>query len=393
MFWHNFKYSLKNLFRNKPLIFWTFIFPIIMATLFNMAFSNIENSEKMNIIDIAIIDNNEWNNNQIYKTSFENLSSESNEEKIFNIHYLTNKEADQLLNSGEIIGILELVDDKPILKFNTNGVDQTVLKFVTEEIEQTESLIKNLSKVEIQKQIESGNYIDYEGIYSKVLELATEENVKLRDDSKSNLSYTMIEFYTLIAMTCLYGGILSMTSINESMPNMSNKGKRISISPSKKRTVILSSLLASFIVQLVGLSLLFIYTIFALKINYGNNILLIILLSVIGSLAGVSFGTFAGCMFKANENAKTGILIAVTMFGCFLSGMMGVTMKYVVDTNIPIINKLNPANMITDGFYSLYYYADNLDRYWFNIISLLIFSVVLIVISSISLRRQKYDSI
>ena len=203
----------------------------------------------------------------------------------------------------------------------------------------------------------------------------------------------MIEFYTLIAMTCLYGGILSMTSINESMPNMSNKGKRISISPSKKRTVILSSLLASFIVQLVGLSLLFIYTIFALKINYGNNILLIILLSVIGCLAGVSFGTFAGCMFKANENAKTGILIAVTMFGCFLSGMMGVTMKYVVDTNIPIINKLNPANMITDGFYSLYYYADNLDRYWFNIISLLIFSVVLIVISSISLRRQKYDSI
>lgn len=393
MFWHNFKYSLKTLFRNKSLIFWTFIFPIIMATLFNMAFSNIENSEKMNIIDIAIIDNNEWNNNQIYKTSFENLSSESNEEKIFNIHYLTNKEADQLLNSGEIIGILELVDDKPILKFNTNGVDQTVLKFVTEEIEQTESLIKNLSKVEIQKQIESGNYIDYEGIYSKVLELATEENVKLRDDSKSNLSYTMIEFYTLIAMTCLYGGILSMTSINESMPNMSNKGKRISISPSKKRTVILSSLLASFIVQLVGLSLLFIYTIFALKINYGNNVLLIILLSVIGSLAGVSFGTFAGCMFKANENAKTGILIAVTMFGCFLSGMMGVTMKYVVDTNIPIINKLNPANMITDGFYSLYYYADNLDRYWFNIISLLIFSVVLIVISSISLRRQKYDSI
>ena len=259
MFWHNFKYSLKTLFRNKSLIFWTFIFPIIMATLFNMAFSNIENSEKMNIIDIAIIDNNEWNNNQIYKTSFENLSSESNEERIFNIHYLTNEEADKLLNSGEIIGILELVDDKPILKFNTNGVDQTVLKFVTEEIEQTESLIKNLSKVEIQKQIESGNYIDYEDIYSKVLELATEENVKLRDDSKSNLSYTMIEFYTLIAMTCLYGGILSMTSINESMPNMSNKGKRISISPSKKRTVILSSLLASFIVQLVGLSLLFIW--------------------------------------------------------------------------------------------------------------------------------------
>ena len=80
------------------------------------------------------------------------------------------------------------------------------------------------------------------------------------------------------------------------------------------------------------------------------------------------------------------------MLGCFLSGMMGITMKYIVDKNIPIINKLNPASMITDGFYSLYYY-DTLDRYWTNIIGLLIFAFTLIAISFISLRRQKYDSI
>ena len=95
---------------------------------------------------------------------------------------------------------------------------------------------------------------------------------------------------------------------------------------------------------------------------------------------------------QTNENAKTGILIALTMFWCYLSGMMGITMKYVVDKNVPIINKINPASMITDGFYSLYYY-DTLDRYWTDIISLLIFAFVLISISFFSLRRQKYDSI
>ena len=55
MFIHNFKYAFKILFRNRMLIFWTFAFPIILGTLFNMAFSNIENSEKLNIIDIAIV--------------------------------------------------------------------------------------------------------------------------------------------------------------------------------------------------------------------------------------------------------------------------------------------------------------------------------------------------
>ena len=71
---------------------------------------------------------------------------------------------------------------------------------------------------------------------------------------------------------------------------------------------------------------------------------------------------------------------------------MGIVMKYIVDKNIPLLNKINPANMVTDGFYSLYYY-DTLDRYIFNIISLLVFSSILLIISGLVLRRQKYDSI
>ena len=55
MFIHNFKYTLKILLKNKELVFWSFAFPIILATLFNMAFSNISNSQKLDIIDIAII--------------------------------------------------------------------------------------------------------------------------------------------------------------------------------------------------------------------------------------------------------------------------------------------------------------------------------------------------
>ena len=111
-----------------------------------------------------------------------------------------------------------------------------------------------------------------------------------------------------------------------------------------------------------------------------------------GSFAGLTLGVAVATLIKTNENTKIGILIAVTMLGCFLSGMMGITMKYVVDTNAPIINKVNPVSMITDGFYSLYYY-DTLERYFFNIVSLLIFSIVAIAISYRGLRRQKYDSI
>ena len=393
MFIHNFKYSLKTLFRNKALIFWTFAFPIILGTFFNMAFSNIESSEKLDIINIAIIKNDDFNNNEIFKTAFEELSDKNNDDRLFETRYTTEEEAKKLLEDEEIVGYMKLVNDEPKLTFTTSGINETIFKYVSEEIAQTSNIIKNLSEEGIKKEMIAGNYnIDYESIYNRVIELTEEDNVRLNNVSNSNLSYTMIEFYTLIAMACLYGGILGAVAINQNLANMTNQGKRVSVSPTSKGKIILSSVLASYITQLVGVALLFLYTIFVLKVDYGNKLGLDIALAMAGSLAGLSLGVAVATTIKSNDNVKTGIIIAITMLGCFLSGMMGITMKYIIDKNIPIINKLNPASMITDGFYSLYYY-DTLDRYIFDIGSLLIFALILIAISYISLRRQKYDSI
>ena len=393
MFIHNFKYSLKTLFRNKALIFWTFAFPIILGTFFNMAFSNIESSEKLDIINIAIIKNDDFNNNEIFKTAFEELSDKNNDDRLFETRYTTEEEAKKLLEDEEIVGYMKLVNDEPKLTFTTSGINETIFKYVSEEITQTSNIIKYLSEEEIKKEMIAGNYnIDYESIYNRVIELTEEDNVRLNNVSNSNLSYTMIEFYTLIAMACLYGGLLGAVAINQNLANMTNQGKRVSVSPTSKGKIILSSVLASYITQLVGVALLFLYTIFVLKVDYGNKLGLDIALAMAGSLAGLSIGVAVATTIKSNDNVKTGIIIAITMLGCFLSGMMGITMKYIIDKNIPIINKLNPASMITDGFYSLYYYQTS-SRYYFNLISLLIVSFVLIILSIFILRRKKYDSL
>ena len=321
------------------------------------------------------------------------MSDKNNNDRLFETKYTTKEEAQKLLEEEKVVGYMELIDNKPKLTFIASGINETIFKYVSEEIMQTSNIINNLTEEEIQNQIMTGNFnVDYESIYNKVIEITTEENVKLKNISSDNLSYTMIEFYTLIAMVCLYGGILGTVSINQNLANMSNQGKRVSVAPTTKGKVILSSVLASYITQLIGVALLFIYTIFVLNVDYGNNLGLIIILAMVGSLAGLSLGVLVATIIKSNENVKTGIILSITMLGCFLSGMMGITMKYIIDKNIPIINKLNPANMITDGLYSLYYY-ETLDRFIFNVISLLIFAFVLIIFSYISLRRQKYDSV
>ena len=57
-----------------------------------MAFSNIENSEKLDIIKIAIIDNETFKTNEMMKETFQTLSDEENEDRIFQTTYVEKEE-------------------------------------------------------------------------------------------------------------------------------------------------------------------------------------------------------------------------------------------------------------------------------------------------------------
>lgn len=390
MFYQNLKYSLKILLRNKALIFWTFAFPIILGLFFNLAFQNIEKNEQLQVIDIAIINSNDYNNNKIVKESLNELTKGKN--KLFNIQLTDEKTSKDLLKNNKIIGYLTFKEDQVNITVKNSGVEETILKQVLEQIQTNSKIINKKVEKEISEQLATNKKINYEQIYQNAISLLNENNIKINNISNKNLSYTMIEYYTLIAMACLYGAMLSMFIINYQLPNMNSTGKRISASPINKTKQLISSLLSAYIVQIIGLLLLFLFTIFILKVDYGKNLLYVIITSLCGALSGLSLGVATSTLFKTNENAKTGIIIAITMLFCFLSGMMGITMKYIIDKNIPLLNMINPANMITDALYSLYYY-NTFDRFYKDILSLLIFSFIMILISIKGLRRQKYDNI
>lgn len=386
MFFHNFKYTLKTLFKNKILIFWTYAFPIILGLLFYFAFSDIEKGESFKVIPIGIVENQAFLENPLYKETFQVLGEEGSSTQLFSIRYEAEETCQALTEKKEIVGYLNL-ENQAKLVISENGIDETTFKFVIEEIEEKNALFKNLTEMSKESIKNDPTFIHQ--IYEKVM---ANQDIQLQDDSKSHLSYTMIEYYTLIAMACLYGGILGMYAINQKLANMSPNGKRVSVAPIQKLKLIGSSALASYVTLLIGVLLLFMFTVFVLHVDYGDSIFYVMLLILFGSMAGLAFGLFISVLLKKNENTKIGIIIAGTMFCSVLSGMMGITMKYMIDKNIPILNKLNPANMITDGFYALYYY-DTPERFFMNLISLILFSLVLFLISIVLLRGEKYDSI
>ena len=393
MFLHNLKYTLKIIFKNKGLVFWTFLFPLVLSTLFNLAFKDIGKSAKLELIKIGIINDNNFKSNIVLKESFESLSDKNNKDRLFITKYVTEEKAKKLLQDDKIVGYLKVENDKPKIYIKTSGSDQTIFKYVTEEIIEKEEIITNISEKSIRSEIEKGNAsVNYNEIVNNSIEKAQKEYKGLNNIFENDYDFAMIEFYTLIAMTCMYGGLLSMFVMNQNLPNMSERGKRVAISPTKKRITIISSLIGTYIVQIIGLTLLFLYTIFVLKVDYGSNFIGVVSISLAGMLAGLSLGVLLASCLKKNEGTKTGILIAVTMFGCALAGMFGGGTKYIIDKNIPILNMINPVSLITDGLYRLYYYS-SLNYYYKDLFILVLLSVIMMIISLIFLRRNKYDSI
>lgn len=393
MFFHNFKYSFRVLFRNRMMIFWTYAFPICLGLFFYLAFSNIEKQEAMNAIDIAVVDDDAYKANVILQEALSEMSDKDGDNHLFNIEYVDKEKADDLLLDGSIDGYIAVKNGNTSVTVKNSGINQTILKSVVEEINQTSNMVTNLIYGEISRNISSENVeADIDTIVNSLVEKIAYGDVNIVDKSSKNMSYTMIEYYTLIAMTALYGGMIGMTAINYVLANMSHKGKRVAVSKASKGKLILSSLCASYIVQMIGMAILFAFTILVIKVDYGTNVYRVMLLASTGCLAGLSIGIATGTFIKSGENVKVGVVLAISMLGSFLSGMMGITMKYIVDKNVPIVNKVNPASMITDGLYALYYY-DTANRYWFDVASLLVFSAILIVASVFVLRRQQYDSI
>ena len=151
MFIHNFKYTFLTLVKDKMLIFWTYAFPILLGTLFYMAFADIEKNEQLDIIDIAIVDQIDQGRldesqmiyEAVFDKTFETLGDQNNEKQLFHIQYTSLEEAKELLADDKIAGYV-IKEEKPKIVVKQSGINETVLKQVCDEINESVQTIGTL---------------------------------------------------------------------------------------------------------------------------------------------------------------------------------------------------------------------------------------------------------
>lgn len=383
MFSHLFVNRLKIVLRTKEVLFWNLCFPIILASLFSMTVVNTTKNEELKKVNIAVISNLAYENDESgFKAFLQEVSSEDNEEAIFKLKVVDENEAKSLLEDDEIKGYINLKGDIE-LTVNGSGYEETLIKSFLDYYKQRSSTISNVIS------LNSGQFD-----ITKIQDIASEakdylKNIKVSDAAPN---VTVIYFYALLGMTCMYSATVGSEEIVAIQANLSPEASRIGLAPFNKLKLFVSSAMASLLVQLGLLMILLMYIKFVLGIDFGGNAPFVLLTCILGTVTGLLFGTCISSILKISSNAKIGIIICVNMTFSVLAGMMNSGVKYLIQENVPIIAKINPINLITDALYSLYYY-DTYNRFIENIAGLCIMSVIFLIITIAVLRRQQYDSI
>lgn len=373
---HNIKYYTLATIREKDVIFWLMIFPVILATFFHVSLIEVYNKDIVyNSIPVAVVEKQE---NKTFHDVMDSVSE--GDDALFDTTYADEEKALDLLDGGEVKGVI-IADGELSLKVTSQGVDQTIIRSFLDRYSVTESvIIENAAK-------------DPTSIKA-VSEAFTEElNANERKDvSDGNMNTYMTYMYNLIAMVSILGTTtgISIASVNEA--NLSSLGIRNCVSPTGKLSKNFAGLISGCFVQSICSAIAVFYVVYVLRDDLGVSTPMALLTAIVGSWMGVAIGFFFGTIGKFSEGARVGLSIGFSMLLCFLSGLMVGDIKSLLMEKLPWFNNLNPAALVCDALYVLNV-DDDLNRYTVKMLTMVAFTLFFTILGFVMTRRKRYASV
>ncbi len=375
MFRHNLAYELKEVLRVREFVLWLMLFPIILGTLFKVAFGSIYSSELFDSIPVAVVKTSE---NAVADELLKALTE--GEEPMLAATFTDAENAKQLLLDGDAEGILTIGESMELTVART-GMIPTMLQEIVSRCKLYETVIRDAIAT------------DPASVETVVAKLSAEVNAcREVSPAADNPDVYVQYFYNLIAMVAICGNMTGLHVSTNNQANQSQLGARKNCSATPKGIYLTAGLLGSCIAQSVSMVLCVTFLRFVLRVNFGGSLLLLYLAAILSGCLGVAFGFFIGSIGKMRHEGKSAIAITVSMALCFLSGLMMGNIKGILATKAPWVNRFNPVAIISDSFYCLNMYSDY-RRFITKIIGILIYITVFTVLGVLFTRRKKYASI
>lgn len=373
---HLIKYRFLQTVREWSIMFWALAFPIVLGVFFYISFGSGDMGEEMEVIPVAVIEEAGQTDS---KTAFREFLNQLDGDTI-KIKEMGEKQALKELKGDDITGIFYMGEEKS-LTVAKSDLETSILKSLLDSYNKNEAVIMKIAEEHpenIMKAMEeTGNW-----------RTMTEEVSLNGKTMNPNVSY----FFALIAFACLSGAYLGVEGSFSAQANLSALGARRSVTPTHKLKLVIIDMFVLFTIQYINILILTLVIRFVFGVSLGGNIPGILLVDLLGSLIGVSIGIMIGCISRLPAGIKMGVTVTCTLIPGFLAGLMFGNMKNIIEQHLPIVNRINPAAVLSDAFYCLGVYNDTV-RFARSLIILGVMSVLFIGIAFMAVRRERYDSI
>ena len=387
MFIRDFLYTIKIMVRGRVSIFWTLVFPLLLATFMYMAFGNIyEQDEMFRNIKVAVVTEDESINGLNYVLD----ALSDGDDALLSVARMSESDAEMSLADEEVEGIIYTDDVR--LTVAESSVNASILETVLSEYKQYEHALKDIYKdgIGLQQYMSGTSGVDdMSDLVEKLSEQRSYYTEKASTEGSQNVYNNY--FYAIFAMSCLFASLSSIEMMGNLQANVSATGKRKNVSPQRKMTFVLAEFAALLIIHFVVEVISFIYM-SCIGVDFGDRVWEILLTLFVGCFIGLAIGVIVGAISKLAEGTKIGIVIGISMVMSILSDLCINGVKYEIQQHVPIINKLNPAALISDSFYALNVYSDH-QVFTENIVIMTIEAVVLIAVGILMVRRNRYASV
>lgn len=380
MFSTVFKHTLRQTLRQKSIIFWSLAFPVILSTLFFMAFGNIYTAEVIKEpIKVAYVAPQIRNPFYDMRGILASIPlRQGSEEKLLQLTDATAAEAEALVTNEEVAAAV--VDGAaPQLLLKGMSAEQVVIKQVLDQLEATRrtmtSLIMENPRTDTAEAVRLLNEADF-----------TQTSSPGGDRMKPDIIYYM----ALLAMTCLGACSSGAMVVIQQQANRSTEGARATVSPASKWLRVFAAGLASYLVQLAMTFVVLAYMTLGLGVFFGDSLGFILLVLTVGTAMGFMLGMAVAAVVRGSSNLVLNLVAAVYLFSSFLSGLMSHQVKRLVEVSAPFVAKVNPGTIIVDALHSIYYFREADYSY---LGSMLVACLVFSGFIALSLGRRYHDSI
>ena len=392
-----FAYHLKQIIRQREALIWGFSLPVVLLLIFSMVFRPTTKEDlSLPVSRIGLIQGQEADfpdfmaDLEAKKGVWKNQKwTEETQEKNAKLplvygNFSTLEEARAAMNAGAIDAI---VLDAKAGKYETRMARSYVLMIVQQVLRsyQTKTNMETIAKSAVTKAPTSVPAVAQE---QKV------EALEVNPDLRKGGVDQMLSFqFACIAYITFYAFSMGNHLLDNLHANQSPLGLREQISPLERRKSFVLHF-GAYLVIYIGFTLVLylLLRLLGVEVATKTNIWALLLLLFLGQCCGIVIGVVVAALLPEAKGVRQAIGILLPLFLGFLSGMMVSGVRTSVQAAAPLLDALNPVNMVNDGLYGLY--TQGVGEIYHTAMAHLAITLVLFLgITIIALRRDRYESL